>query len=68
MTRRSGLVRVEFATPVGPRNYVVTISNGSGVKRATVTTAAYSTACRWAAEWAAAEGAGWQFTSAERAA
>jgi hypothetical protein len=62
---RAGLVRVEFTAPIGPRSWVVTISNGSGVKRATVTAGAYSTACRWAGEWAATVGAGWSFTSAE---
>lgn len=63
---RAGLTRVEFTAPAGPRSYVVTISNGSGIKRATVTAGAYSTACRWAGEWAATLGPGWQFASAEQ--
>jgi hypothetical protein len=57
------ITRVEFVRPIGPRSYVVKISNGSGVKAATVTAGAQSTAVAWAHRWAGELGNGWELHS-----
>ena len=62
---RTGLVKVSFSSPIGPRDYRVTITNGSGTKTTVVRTAACSTAAGWAAEWAATEGPGWTVANVE---
>lgn len=61
---RAGLVRVEFTAPTGPRQYIVKITNGSGVKATTLTAAGGQTvAVEWATRWAASLGEGWHFLS-----
>ena len=62
---RTGLVKASFTSPIGPRDYLVTITNGSGVKRTTVRCGAYSTAAGWAGQWASTEGPGWSVMNVE---
>ncbi len=57
---QAGLIRVEFTAPTSPRDYVVTITNGSGRRQTTVTATRQTTAAEWGARWAQSTGAGWR--------
>ena len=60
---QAGLIQVTFTGATEPREYTVTISNGSGRKQATIVTTRQSTAAGWGQRFARATGPGWALTN-----
>jgi hypothetical protein len=56
---RAGLIRAEFTAPTEPRDYSVSVTNGSGTRSTVITSSTQTSAALWAGQWAASLGPAW---------